>query len=366
MYTFKRYFYSFLREVRLLLEVIVIVAFLKTFIFAFSYVPTESMCNTIVAGDRILVSKLHYGTRLPNTLIRVPLILVRVYRYFFAKDGDLKSLRKPVPYCKWPRLPYYRLPGFSSVQRNDIVVFFAPEKAVGSGDNVDVRMRLVKRFVGLPGDKIEATRGRLLVNGRARSLGNVKLWYQVPAEACNENKVLYFIQKNQIEYCEDPRGDGIIVFLKKEQKDAFERTTGIAKLRRWLKDKSAPIGQGLYVGEFGGNLDEFGKIIVPELGQSIRLTKKNIQKYGHVIAYEQGQQFDDLKPSPFKRYTFQKNYYFAQGDNYYCSQDSRYWGFVPEDHIIGKATYVLFNSGNVLIFDLLALNLNKKRFLLRL
>jgi signal peptidase I len=246
---------------------LLIALLIRTFIFQVYKVPTASMKNTLKEGDYILVDKLAYGPRIPITLLALPF-------------GDI--------YSDLIRLPYLRIPGFSKVKHNDIIVFNYP---LETDLPVDLRKPYVKRCIALPGDTLEIKKGKILLNGKPAA----------DEHACYENK--NYIDSLQYSPAIFPNNSAI----------------------RW-------------------NADFFGPLYIPEKEKQIPLSKNNLVLYERIITVYEKNTLRSRNDSVFindvycTSYTFKMNYYFAAGDNRSNSVDSRSWGFVPEDHLIGRVS----------------------------
>jgi signal peptidase I len=235
----------------------------RTFFFQSFNVPGVSMKNSLNEGDYIVVNKLAYGARFPIT----PLSLGSIYI-------DLS-------------LPYVRLLGYSSVAKNDILVFNAPTEF---DKPIDQRTPTVKRCVAIAGETIELKKGIIYVNG---------------------NKQTPIID---ILYARDRLGKAIFLDSSYYSPQLFPNHPDV----RW-------------------NADNFGTLLVPKKGQVIQLTEKNLLLYGKLIIDHEDKTILIKKA---KTHTFKLDYYFVMGDNRTKSIDSRFWGFVPESHIIGKVEWI--------------------------
>jgi signal peptidase I len=306
-------------------------------------IPTPSMENSLLVGDFLFVSKLHYGTRTPKTPLQVPLTHQTIW------GTNLSSYSDAI------QLPQYRLPGFSDVQRGDVVVFnYPPEQQ----HPVDLRTNYIKRCVALPGDSVSVRDAQVFVNGKAtENPARMEDEYFVSTTtAVNEDRIF---RENGISeffaYTETfadtlPANDeaGYIVY-----------TTGpiAAKLKEYdfVKDVRA-VKAGADSPELGlfpqstffkWNRDNYGPVLVPAEGMTLPLTPENIALYKEVIKNFEGNENVVVEGNKLTiagqdvtSYTFKQDYFFMMGDNRHNSADSRYWGFVPKDHIVGKAVFV--------------------------
>ena len=306
-------------------------------------IPTPSMENSLLVGDFLFVSKLHYGTRTPKTPLQVPLTHQTIW------GTNIPSYTDAI------QLPQYRLPGFSEVKRGDVVVFNYPPELQHP---VDLKTNYIKRCVGLPGDKLEVRDLQVFTNGIAMEnpprMENE--YFVATTTAVNEEKVF---KENGISeyhsYTESfndtlPTNDqqGYLVFTTVEiaaKLKTFDFVKNITLVKS-LKEISEPM---LYPNStlFKWNRDNYGPVTVPKEGMTVSLTPENVAMYGTVIKSYEGN--DDvivdeksvtIGGKAITSYTFKQDYYFMMGDNRHNSADSRYWGFVPMDHIVGKAVFV--------------------------
>ena len=311
-------------------------------------IPTGSMERSLMINDFLFVSKVHYGARTPKTLLQVPLTHQKIW------FTDIPS------YLEWISIPNYRLPGFTSVKNNDVVVFNypggAPEKPDTYGGYekypVDLRTNYIKRCIGIAGDVIESKNTDIYLNGKLiPNPPNSQKYYKIE---CNTNLNPVIFKKLGI----TPKGES--AEGSKFYYDINATEAALAELRKYEfvtnvypeiiapNDSTTPYRSFPYSSnKIFNNRDNFGPITVPKKGVKIMLDDKNIALYKNVITlfdhnekaeYKDGKIFIDGKQ--ITEYTFNQDYYFMMGDNRYESDDSRYWGFVPADHIVGKAVFI--------------------------
>ncbi|WP_254560854.1 signal peptidase I [Dyadobacter diqingensis] len=337
----------------------VIAATLIRWLFFEAFViPSSSMEHTLLVGEYLFVSKLHYGTRTPITPIQLPLSHQTVWGTEIPSYTDLISL------------PKFRLPGFSDVKRGDVVVFNIPSEHPGLYQKysnvlpnlkphpIDLRTNYIKRCVAQPGDRFELKGGQVYVNGaKSENPAGLQSDYFVSSgTAINEINIF---KKNGItEYSPYTETFDDTLSANEEQGYIVKTTAETAeKLKSYdfvkrVQMTVLPIGMKetyLYPNSerFDWNKDNYGPIIIPKEGMNVLLTDDNIAIYGEIIEYFDGN--NDIVVNDGKvtksgkvidNYTFRQDYYFMMGDNRHNSADSRYWGFVPKDHIVGKAVFV--------------------------
>jgi signal peptidase I len=312
-------------------------------------IPTPSMEKSLLVGDFLFVSKFHYGTRTTTTPLQIPLTHQKIW------FTEIPS------YLEWIKLPQYRLPGFSSVKRNDVVVFNVPPQSLNDGKDypVDLKTNYIKRCVAISGDTLVVDSLQVFVNGQ-KSDNPELMQYSYHVVADNEIN-LRILEKydiydyritgrpsnNQVEYQMTlPVGvaDELkkLNFIKSVQVATINEDSFRPKQRNVADWNIFPNAKA-----FPWNSDFYGPLVIPAKGMTITIDEKTLTTYGSTIQlYDHN---DDVKIENGKllidgkevtQYTFKQNYYFMMGDNRHNSLDSRYWGFVPEDHIVGKAFFI--------------------------
>ena len=347
---------------------IVAATLIRTFFFEAYTIPTGSMEGTMLVNDFLFVSKLAYGPRVPMTPVAVPL----VHNTLPIVGG--KSYTEAV---QWK---YHRIPGFGNVERNDVVVFNYPcgdtvmtempesdyyqACRVNGRENiiskykiitrpVDKKENYIKRCIGLPGDVLEIKHARVYINKEPNVLfAHSKLNYIVKTNGkmpmAGENLEMSQMVNN-----------GVYIYnLENDQVDELKKAPNVLSVDLWemYPPGVAPADPGewvfpLDVANYKWNRDNFGPLTIPKEGATVELTPKNISIYRRIIRNYEGNTLEEqdgkfiLNGKAATSYTFKMDYYWMMGDNRHNSLDSRYWGFVPIDHIVGKAWFVWLSYG---------------------
>ncbi len=329
-------------------------------------IPTPSMEKTLLVGDYLFVSKLSYGPKIPNTPIGFPFTHNTMP---FSKDR--KSYSEKV---QWP---YNRLLGLGKVHHNDVVVFNFPEgdtivkelpdqnyynlirnygrKTILSqyeviSRPVDKRENFVKRCVGLPGDTIELRHSSIFINGRELSqLPLVQFNYYVRTNGEKLDSIFIAdLELTDADRLYDPSRESYVFPLTTNQAMKIRELLNIQVVTR-LENTTKQLSYFSffpYSPDYPWTEDNFGPLVIPEKGQTVRLSVNNLPLYQRIIeAYEKNHlEVRDsiiyINHEPRNSYTFGMDYFFMLGDNRHNSADSRIWGFVPEDHVVGKAVLV--------------------------
>lgn len=300
--------------------------FIRTFCFQAFRIPSPSMEKTLLVGDYVIVSKLHYGPRLPV------------------------SLGLPLTDLFWEgvTLPPLRLPGFTPVRRGDVIVFNYPLEDAP----IDRKTHYIKRVVGLPGDTLSIVDKVPYVGQRAvpSAPGMQQRWLvrTVPGQPFPMDQ-LHRVGATQVAL----RG-------RQEEHIVFEGTAAVARtVASWQAVASVepfvqPSRNGARVRYFPPHSnfgpDAYGPLYIPARGDTLVLTEATWPAYERLIArYEQHRVRHaaagvfEIDGVPAKKYVVEQNYYFVMGDNRDGSSDSRVWGFVPADHVVGKAVLIYFS-----------------------
>jgi signal peptidase I len=304
-------------------------------------IPTPSMENSALVGDFLFVSKLHYGTRTTGTPLQIPLTHQKIW------GTDIPS------YLDWIELPVYRLPGFTHVKNGDVVVFNVPR--IGQNDGVEhpisLKNNYVKRCVGIPGDQIQIRNAQVFVN--EKPLDNpeeMKFNYLVSARDEINKRNLGRLGLDTDDYYYLGRNDKgeawYRMFLTREQVEEVKSQSYITSFQNGFPE-DRPEGD-IFPSRMNKkwNRDNYGPLTLPAEGMTMIVNDSTLGMYGETILLfeHQNARIENNKlyvdGKEMTEYTFSQGYYFMMGDNRHNSLDSRYWGFVPEDHIVGKPIFV--------------------------
>ncbi|MFN7312247.1 MAG: signal peptidase I [Bacteroidota bacterium] len=321
---------------------VVAATLIRTFFIEAYTIPTPSMEKSLLVGDFLFVSKVNYGARAPITPISFP----------FAHNTMPITGKKS--YVEWPNMPYFRLPGFQKIKNNDVVVFNYPAE---DGRPIDKKENYIKRCLGIPGDTLSVVNQQVYINSKqAENPVKMQFKYYVQTDGRFDETVA---KRNDITEGApvSNNGDFELILTDAARKDLLNQTW-VKKVENTIQAKGAGAS---YIFPFkeswGWNVDNFGPVYIPKAGDVITLDSFTYFVYERAIkVYENnpslemkdGKVFLDGKQ--ITTYTFKQNYYFMMGDNRHNSADSRFWGFVPEDHIVGKALFTWMsldpNEGN--------------------
>lgn len=361
---------------------IVAATLIRTFFVEAYTIPSESMEGTMLVNDYLFVSKMAYGARLPLTPVAVPLV---------HNEMPIVGGRSYTDAVQWK---YRRLPGFGHIERNDVVVFNFPDGDTVLVDPdghymqndyysevqtqealnnllqrgyrlehrpVDKTDNYIKRCVGVPGDIIEVRQGALFVNGqRSPDFAHLKNEYSVMANGkpLDEDfmKEAHISDEQNKDVRPGRNGATYNLLIQNKYVPVVQQYFGAANVKPFAE---APGINGMPPegwafprdARYPFNVDNFGPITIPKKGTSVTLTPENIALYRRLIKVYEGNTLEErgnqfiINGQPATRYTFKMDYYWMMGDNRHNSLDSRYWGYVPEDHVVGKASFVWLSYG---------------------
>jgi len=342
-------------------------------------IPTSSMEKSLLVGDFLFVSKLSYGPKIPNTPLAFP---------FVHHTMPLTQYTKS--YVEWFKWPYYRFPGLTSIKHNDVVVFnypdgdtvalkvqnqsyyalvrqFGKERVWSDKFNfgdivarpVDKRENYIKRCIALPGDSLLIKDQVVYVNGKISELpGEAQFKYVVKTDGSAMNKKV-LDKLNITEDVETNENGDMVLTLTASSLAKVKALGNVTSVEKLVQPKGfwQP-----YIFPFDStyawNVDNFGPLYIPKAGATVNLTVANLPLYSRIIeAYElnklevKGDKIF-INGQEANKYTFKMDYFWMMGDNRHNSADSRFWAFVPMDHIVGKAVFVwLSMDSNKSILD---------------
>lgn len=303
--------------------------FIRSLFIEAYQIPTPSMEKSLLVGDFLFVSKVNYGARLPMTPLSVP---------FAHQTLPVVGMKA---YSNALKLPYYRLPGFQKIKNMDVVVFNYPFELENP---VDKKTNYIKRCIGIPGDELKVVNGDIYINGNKMSDPPERQYsYKVTTEGgTGFNKKL--LDKLDITDKEPVSG---IYWMTDKTRDKIRTESNVIKVDTLIEKPEFPGQTYPHWQGISWSRDNFGPIFIPKKGFKVPMNEKNfwlyklvIESYEHAGKLEQTSNGFTLNGNLINEYTFKLNYYFMMGDNRHNSEDSRYWGFVPEDHVVGKALFI--------------------------
>lgn len=358
---------------------IVFATIIHTFITQPFAIPTGSMERTLLVGDFLFVNKLNYGYRMPMRPLAIPFLQGTILDT--GKKNNPKDDAKS--YVDAVELPYFRLPGWEKPKRNDIVVFNYPQDSVHTA--IDRKDPYVKRLVGESGDVIEMKAGRLYVNGKLEQKmpdAEVQHAYSVITSTVLDINALYKLY-GFLPVREDAIGDSngnlvgykynfqgltdkiaseikqlpevvemeenimqknnvqIAYHIKKDHNDFILRD----EYGREIYSKKIDTSNNIFPINKEWNQDWYGPLRIPKKGDVIKLTQENLPEFQWIISKYENNKLENkngkiyINDKETNEYTIKYDYYMMMGDNRDASLDGRFFGFVPETHIVGKPMF---------------------------
>jgi signal peptidase I len=346
----------------ILFAVVAVLAIRTLFMEAFM-IPTSSMERSLLAGDFLFVSKFHYGPRVPMVPLSVPFIHNKI---------NVGGATFP-SYLDFLELPYYRLPGLTSIERNDIVVFNFPAHDIqdlgdGAGlvEEVSMKENYIKRCVGMPGDELEVREAQVYINGEmGENPKNLQVQYQVETNGTrfNYERQLRPYGFRSGSLGSNPNLNWIEISrnfhrmsMPEHIAEEVRQMPQVLKVEPLISKEQGQHNSFTYPqirntnGEhFSNSVDNYGPIVIPAKGMTVDLNPANLSLYWRCIDTYEEHDLEVREERVFidgeevEEYTFEMDYYWMMGDNRHNSQDSRFWGFVPESHIVGTPLFVFMS-----------------------
>ncbi len=348
---------------------VVVATLIHTYVFQLYVIPTSSMEKSLLVGDYLYVSKVAYGPKMPNTPVSFPFV-----HHTMPLSATKRSFSEII---KWP---YNRLTGLKEVERGDVVVFNFPAGDTVLLENqgvtyydvlrsyqsqfgdlkgreqlfndftvitrpVDKRENYVKRCVGLPGDTIKIVESQLYVNGIAEEEREGRQFiYGVQTTSPLSGAIL---EKMQITEAYG-NGSNYQMPLSEARAEEMRNLPNVIAVTQYIAQGP---NQDIFPSDsrYNWNQDNFGELWIPASGATVELTLENLPLYSRIIELYEGNELRVEGKNIFingeiaTSYTFAMNYYWMMGDNRHNSADSRFWGFVPEDHIVGRAAVIMLS-----------------------
>ena len=355
-----------------LIFAVVVASVLRAFTFEAYVIPTPSMEKTLLVGDFLFVSKMHYGNRLSITPLSIPLMHSKI------PGLDINC------FVDWVQLPYIRLPKFQDIKRFDNVVFNWPME---SDLPIDKRMNYIKRCVAIPGDTLQIIEREIYINGEkpkwpdrkrlqfeyyVRTNGapfnrrmlqdKLDIYYSkdlTPGEndftqvrQVTQNEYFIFIPEDKVEQFKAlPNVLEVIPVIAQREPGSYTPETPMMLknyLDRYLIPNSEMFPNRFHsdVIKYANTRDNYGPVYIPKKGQTVEISTDNIEWYERIISVYENNTLEitdstiSINGQVADSYTFKQDYYWMMGDNRHNSLDSRYWGFVPEDHIVGRPVFI--------------------------
>ncbi len=379
-----------------ILFAVIAATLVHTYIMQPYTIPTSSLEKSLLVGDFLFVSKFHYGAKTPTSVIAAPMVhdtlpFLKTKSYLFNDNPKEKN-----SFLNKFQLPYFRFPGFQNIKRNEIVVFNWPADTVRQffkqdrkfAKPIDKKSNYVKRCVAIAGDSLEIKDGYIFINGERSIMperAKPQFYYTVDTggKKMSDNMMYntYHVRRGEArtsfnkyelplsyenklynkfgkEYLKERK---YLLNLDEENANKLKKNKQIKSIVRHIKPKGE--AEGVFPSiKMNWNKDNMGPIYIPEKGKTVAINrntlpfyKKIITEYEHNTLYVEGESVF-INEEIVTSYTFKQNYYWMMGDNRHNSEDSRYWGYVPFDHVVGKPVFVWFS------WDTYGKGLNKIRW----
>lgn len=378
---------TFIEWLDALIFAVIAVTLINIFLFQNYKIPTGSMEKTLLVGDHLYVSKVTYGPRIPNTPLAFPF-----------SQHTLPLTKKTKSYVEWIKLPYKRLAGFRKIKNDDVVVFNFP-----AGDTVviqnqstsyysivrdsaqmlkqmdmyykkpiltdkqyysiarrhimkrfdivvrpvDRRDNYIKRCVAIAGDSLRIVNGKVYINGKAeKEIPGVQFYYYIIVKSGATISERILERMGITDFQRIPGTPHLHAPLTEAELEKIRDFNNVLEVRKDPRFDTYDYQLFPHDTSYRWTLDNYGPVYVPKKGETVTLDSSNLPFLRRIIGYyeknllevKDGKIFINGKQT--NRYTFKMNYYWMMGDNRHSSLDSRFWGFVPEDHVVGSPRFI--------------------------